>query len=102
MDSKTFKKKKVDEAIKKYHKYSFKLKNVDVFDNIEKYELDKMEKYVNMFENLIDIIKNVEGVEYIDTFLNTKQYQKLNCSISNYYYRKNKINNILWKYLFDW
>ncbi len=60
-----------------------------------------MSEYVNMWEELIKIIKNVEGIEYIECYLNNQEEFQDFCSQSNYYYRRNKIDNILWKYLFD-
>lgn len=92
---------KVEEAIKKYHKYNFQIKNHEFINNIDENKLKEMDKYVKMFDSLIYTIKEIEGIEYIDFFLKNKKWNDMHCSISNYYYRKNKINNILWKYLFD-
>lgn len=101
MHEEKLKKIKVEEAIKKYHKYNFQINNYECLSKIDDNKLKEMNKYVKMFDNLIELIKNVEGIEYIDFFLKNQKWQNMHCSISNYYYRKNKISNILWKYLFD-
>ena len=91
----------VQQAIDKYHKYQFKLQNIEFMSNIDNKTKKMMNNYVKMFDNLIKQIKEVEGIEYIDKFILKTKYFDLNCSISNYYYRRQKVNNILWKYLFD-
>lgn len=88
-------------AIKQYHYYLFKLKNQEYFKNQNKAKIKEMHNYVKMFQNLIEIIKQIEGIYYIEYYLKNELNSSLHCSTSNYYYKRKKIDNILWKYLFD-
>ena len=85
----------VQQAIDKYRKYLFKLENIEFMTNIDNKTIKMMNNYVKMFDNLIKIIKEEEGIEYVEKFILKNKCFDLNCSISNYYYRKQKINNIL-------
>ncbi len=90
----------VQNAVEKYHLYMFQLDHQSTFQNIASNQIEQMTKYVRMFDDLIEIIKNVYGIDYIDTYLNNhKDFQQYS-SVSNYYYKRKKIENILWKYLF--
>ena len=88
-------------SIVEYHHDKFKLNHLELFDSITPTKIQEMEKHVKMWDDLVELVKNVEGIDYIDQYVHHHQEFQNYCSSSNYYYRRNKINNILYKYLYD-
>ncbi len=87
-------------AVEKYHLYLFHLNHQSSFHSLTCQQQEQMRQYVKMFNDLVKIIKNVYGIDYIETYIyHHRDFQRY-CSISNYYYKRRKIENILWKYLF--
>ncbi len=88
-------------AIRQYHHYNFQLKHEDYFHRLTTEKAAHMQAYVNMWDDLVETIRKVEGIDYIETYIYDHEHFEEFCSQSNYYYRRNKVDNILWKYLFD-